>query len=158
MAIVDDASGTIAVQLRPRGAPGLVAVTVMEPTLPTAEVGDEDVRILSVKWRGERRFRPFAEWVDLMSHHDFADTELEGDVSCEWYLNKIVQTGMTPIARHRAWVSENSIPADDRSVHEHHFVMMTLQVAAERDQLNCFMLEVLTLTVRSTPTTPMRRT
>ncbi|CAK0844954.1 unnamed protein product, partial [Prorocentrum cordatum] len=130
----------------PPGPPGGGAPAA-EPPAPEAAaapvaVDDEgDLRVLPVKWRGDKRYRPFSEAVDSMEHVEFNDCELEGDPSAEWYLHKMVQTGLAPVARSRAWASESGIPAGDRSVHEHHVIMKVVQTAAERDQLNLMCLE-----------------
>eukprot|EP00973_Karenia_brevis_P015407 2106768-Karenia_brevis.AAC.1 len=87
-------------------------------------------------WRGDSRYREFRDAVGLMSVNDYGDSPLEGEISTEWYLNKILQTGMTPVARHRAWVTDASIPAGDRSVHEHHVIMKVVEAASTVDQLN----------------------
>ena len=84
----------------------------------------------------------------MMEHLEFGDEELEGDPSAEWWLRKVVATGMAPTARHRAWVADASIPAGDRSVHEHHVIMKIIESAARRDQLNLMVLESFELLIR----------
>eukprot|EP00973_Karenia_brevis_P030131 4152772-Karenia_brevis.AAC.1 len=93
-----------------------------------SDAGDENdeeeyIRVLAVKWRGSERVRDFAEAVQMMSVHEFGDSPLEGELTGQWYLQKLVSTGMTPVARHRAWVSDSNIPSGDRSIHEHHVLM-----------------------------------
>ena len=84
----------------------------------------------------------------MMEHHDFGDTELEGEPSCMWFLEKIAQTGLTPVARSRAWATESGVPAGDRSTFEHFVLMKVFQVAAEKDQLNLGCLESFELLAR----------
>jgi hypothetical protein len=119
------------------------------PGAPRDAAEDEgDVRVLPVLWRGDKRQRPFGDAVERMECHDFGDSELEGGASTEWYLNKLMQTGMGPVARSRAWAHENGLACSDRSVHEHHVLMKVIQVAAERDQLNLMCLESFELLIR----------
>eukprot|EP00971_Amphidinium_carterae_P216646 4300776-Amphidinium_carterae.1 len=95
-----------------------------------------DARVLPVKWKGSARRRPFQEAVEMMESNEYGDEEMEGEMSCLWFLEKICATGLDPVARHRAWVTDSNIPAGDRSVYEHHMISLVLQTAATRDQLN----------------------
>ncbi len=95
--MVFDATGPVLAQLQgpplPENLPGVAAAEVVPD-------GDTDVRVLPIRWRGEKRQRNFAEAVELMEHHDFGDSELEGEPTCLWFMEKIAQTGLTPVARH----------------------------------------------------------
>ena len=94
------------------------------------------------------RQRSFEDALGKMEHLDFGDTELEGEPSAEWYLHKLLGTGMSPVARHRAWVTDSNIPAGDRSTHEHHLIMRVIECACCRDQLNVLCLESFELLIR----------
>jgi hypothetical protein len=78
-------------------AAGSMLVQLQGPLMPEAAAagpGDEaadaegDVRVLPVRWRGEKRQRSFAEAVEIMEHHDFGDGELEGEPTCLWFMEK----------------------------------------------------------------------
>ena len=84
----------------------------------------------------------------MMEHVDFGDSLLEGEPTCEWLLNRVVQTGLTPVARSRAWALEAGVPAGDRSAYEHHVLMKVLEVACEVDQLNLMSLQAFELICR----------
>jgi hypothetical protein len=113
-----------------------------------AVVEDEDVRVLPVKWKGDKRSRPFAESIDLMQHYDYGDSGLEGEDSADWYLDKIVSTGLDPVARSRAWSVDSHIPSGDRSVHEHFVISKVLDTAARIDQINLKTLVCFELLIR----------
>eukprot|EP00971_Amphidinium_carterae_P169288 3354109-Amphidinium_carterae.1 len=83
-----------------------------------------------------------------METNEFGDEEMEGEMSCLWYLEKIVATGLDPVARHRAWVTDSGIPSGDRSVYEHQMISLVLQTAATRDQLNMGALISMEMLVR----------
>ena len=109
---------------------------------------EEDLRVLPVQWRGDRRFRSYTDAIELMVHYAFADPELEGDWTFEWYLQKIQQTGQGPVARSRSWQVDNGIPAGGRFVYEHHVIAKVIQTAVERGQLNLPCLESFELLAR----------
>ena len=150
LAIVKEENRTVAVQ-RVRVGEALPGPT--EDAAPAAVGGgapedESDLRVLAVKWKGSKRHRPFEEAVALMEHFDFGDCDVEGDPTMGWYLHRILQTGLGPVARSRSWAQESAIPAGDRSVFEHHVIMKVLQVAAEKDQLNIMVLESFELLAR----------
>jgi hypothetical protein len=145
-AILYDDAGVMLVQRVQRG--GERPAGGSREAAGAAPEDDGDVRVLPVLWKGDKRQRSFTDAVEVMEFHDFGDGELDGGPSCEWYLNKVVQTGMGPVARSRAWAQENGIASGDRSVHEHHVLMKVIQVAAERDQLNLMCLECFELVIR----------
>eukprot|EP00971_Amphidinium_carterae_P219605 4360073-Amphidinium_carterae.1 len=120
LALVSTASGVSAVAREPMSFEG----------------AEGDARVLPVKWRNNARRRGFQEAVELMEGNEYGDEEMEGDLTTMWYLEKIVGTGLDPVSRHRAWVSDSGIPQGDRSVYEHQTIALVLQTAACRDQLN----------------------
>jgi len=107
-----------------------------------------DSRLLPVKWKGKLRRRLFSEAVDLMCLYDYGDMELEGELSLEWLLNKVVATGGNFVIRHNVWISASRIPDGDRSVHEHYVLSSVLDAGAEVDQLNLPTLKAFELLAR----------
>eukprot|EP00971_Amphidinium_carterae_P101198 2002360-Amphidinium_carterae.2 len=121
LALVSTASGVSAVAREPMAFEG----------------AEGDARVLPVKWRNDARRRGFQEAVELMEGNEYGDEEMEGDLTTMWYLEKIVGTGLDPVSRHRAWVSDSGIPQGGRSVYEHQTIALVLQTAACRDQDPC---------------------
>eukprot|EP00971_Amphidinium_carterae_P214023 4247426-Amphidinium_carterae.2 len=125
---------------------GGTSLVAREPA--TFEAGEGDARVLPVKWRGTSRRRGFQEAVEMMESNEYGDEEMEGEMTCMWYLEKICGTGLDPVARHRAWQTDSGIPSGDRSVYEHQMIALVLQTAATRDQLNLGSLLCMEMLVR----------
>lgn len=115
--------------------------------------GDEsDVRVVLVKWKGSLRQRGFAEALDLMETVDLSDSELEGEYTVPWHLERIVATGMgrrrTPPpmslrfrhhgrrSRHlRAPRSDEGFPCGRRKKHLNVFCLESFEILARRAQV-----------------------
>ena len=63
------------------------------------------------------------------------DWPIDGPRAAAWFLDSVVNSGSTPVARHSKWVSESGIGAESRSAHEHHFLSHTLEKMVTVDQL-----------------------
>ena len=84
----------------------------------------------------------------MMVHYNFDDSGLEGEATCEWFLQEVASCSEGPVARHHTWVSNSGIPSGDRSIHEHFVASKILEVAATLDQLNIVSLTCFELLVR----------
>eukprot|EP00971_Amphidinium_carterae_P340415 6478747-Amphidinium_carterae.2 len=125
---------------------GGVSLVARDPIV--FEAGEGDARVLPVKWRGATRRRGFQEAVEMMESNEYRDEEMEGEMTCLWYLEKICATGLDPVSRHRAWQTDSGIPSGDRSIYEHQVIALVLQTAATRDQLNMGSLLCMEILVR----------
>eukprot|EP00959_Pyramimonas_sp_CCMP1952_P320416 6705393-Pyramimonas_sp.AAC.1 len=84
----------------------------------SAEAMDEDAdaRSLPVTWRNNARRRRSVEAVDLMQHHDYGDSPLDGEPPMLWHLEEIARSGEGgPVQRHYNWAYQLNAGGGDRS-------------------------------------------
>ena len=73
---------------------------------------------------------------------------LEGERTVSWVVQRWRDGGVTPLVAHDSWLRSSSVPAGDRSAHEHHVLCVLLHAMLVVDQLNVAALQSAELVAR----------
>ena len=111
---------------------------------------DDDLRVLPVLFNAQgSRQRTFSDAANLLDETEpRGGFPIMGPRTCMWQVRAAASHGGSALAAHDRWVARTSLPAGDRSLHEHECLARILDAALTIDQINAPALLCMEFVVR----------